>query len=154
KKIPLMTEVNDRLSKSRRVALIVNSPSVASGLKWIIGLPEPHGLGFPSDKVTAITIDEIKALDQDQDCVIHQVFDPHETFSALTRAVPRQITFILLRNELRFTGERLLRAKRLFPNHPANETLLRPVYQQVEQLEAATKVSGRDRVSTLFSDDD
>jgi hypothetical protein len=111
-------------------------------------------LGLSSEKVTAITVEEIKALDPDQDCVIHQVFDPHDTFSALTRVGPRQITFILLRNELRFVGERFLRSRQLFPDHPASKTILRSVYEKVEQLEPASVVSRRDRMSTLFSDAD
>ena len=154
KRVSLLTAVNERLSTSRRVALVVTRQSVANGLKWVLRLPEPHGLGFPADKVTAITVDEIRTLDQDQDCIIHQVFDPHETFSALTRAEPRQIIFILLRNELRFAGERFLRSRQLFPNHPAYETLLSPVYQQVEHLEPLSILSRGDRKSTLFSDDD
>jgi len=154
KRASLLTAVNESVSKSRRVALVVTSQSVAGGLKWAIRFPEPGGLGLSSDKVTAITVEEIKALDQDQDCIIHQVFDPHDTFSALTRVGPRQISFILLRNELRFVGERFLRSRQVFPDHPAYKTMLRSVYQQVEQLEPARVVSRRDRMSTLFSDAD
>jgi hypothetical protein len=154
KKSSLLSAVSDSLSASRRVALVVTNQSVAKSLNWVLCLPEPTGLGVPRDKVTAITLDEIETLDQDQDCIIHQVFDPHQTFSALAGVSPRPITFILLRNELRFTGERFLRSRRLFPNHPANKTLLRAVYQQLEQLESVNLVSRRNHVSTLLSDDD
>jgi len=154
KKASLLGAVSESLNANRRVALVVTNQSVAKGLKWLLCIPEPLGLGFPKDKVTAITLDEIRSLEQDQDCIIHQVFDPHETFSALARVEPRPITFVLLRNELRFTGERFLRSRILFPNHPANDTLLRPVYQQVEHLEPAHMVSRPTQTSTLFSDDD
>lgn len=154
KKASLLHAVDESLNKRRRVALIVTNQSVANGLKCVLRFPEPLGFGFASNQVTAITAGEIKRLQEDQDCIIHQVFDPHEIFSALARVGPRLITLILLRNELRFTGERFLRSRHLFPNHPANETLLRPVYQQMEDLEPATRVSRRDSVSTLFSDDD
>lgn len=154
KRAAVLAAVNESVSKSRRVALVVRSPSVAGGLKWAIRFPEPGGLGLASDKVTVITIDEIKRLDQDQDCIIHEVFDPHDTFSALTHVGPREITFILLRNELRFVGERFLRSRQLFPDHPAGKTILRRVYEKVEQIQPANIVSRRDRRSTLFSDAD
>lgn len=154
KKVSLLTAVNESLIKSRRVALIANSPAVASGLKWVLRFPPPGGLGLSLEKVTAITVDEIKGLEQDQDCIIHQVFDPQDVFSSLTRVGPRQITFILLRNELRFVGEQFLRSRQIFPDHPANKTMLRSVYQKVEQLEPANPLSRRERTSTLFSDAD
>jgi hypothetical protein len=46
KKEPLVTALNGSLAASRRVALVVTSPSVASGLKWVIRFPQPYGLGF------------------------------------------------------------------------------------------------------------
>jgi hypothetical protein len=152
KREPLLAAAHASVSKSRRVALVVSSQSVASGLKWIIRFPAPLGLGLSPDKVTAITVDEIRTLDQDQDCIIHQVLDPHDIFSALARVGPRQITFILLPNELRFISERFLRSRQLFPRHPANETILRPIYQHVERIEPPGTVSRRDRGGTLFSD--
>ena len=154
KRGPLLTAINESLSKSRRVALVVTSQSVASGLRWVIRFPEPLGLGLSLDKVTAITIEEIKGLGPDQDCIIHEVFDPHKIFSELARVGPRQITFILLRNELRFVGEQFLRSRELFPDHLASKTILRSVYQQVEHLEPTNMVSRRERTSTLFSDAD
>lgn len=154
KRGPLLTAINESLSKSRRVALVVTSQSVANGLRWVIRFPEPLGLGLSPDKVTAITIEEIKGLGPDQDCIIHEVFDPHKIFSALARVGPRQVIFILLRNELRFVGERFLRAREFFPDHLANTTILRSVYQQVDHLEPTDTVSRRDHTSTLFSDSD
>ncbi|MGQ4809361.1 hypothetical protein NKDENANG_02777 [Candidatus Entotheonellaceae bacterium PAL068K] len=154
KKEPLLAAVHKSVHRCRRVALVVTSQPVAIGLRWVIRFPEPSGLGLPPEKVTAITVDEISGLSQDQDCIIHEVFDPHRVFSELARAGLGQITVILLRNELRFVGERFLRARHLFPDHPANETVLRPVYQQVERLEPASTVSRRDRTPTLLSDAD
>jgi hypothetical protein len=154
KRESLFAAVNESVSKSRRVALVVTSQSVARGLRCVIRFPAPLGLGLSPDIVTAITAEELGKLDQDQDCIIHQVFDPHDVFSALTRVGPRQITCILLRNELRFVGEQFLRSRKLFPDHPANETVLRPVYQQVEHLEPTSEISRRDRMPTLLSDSD
>jgi hypothetical protein len=154
KRASLLSTVDESLSTCRRVALVVTNQSVASGLRWVLRLPKPHGLGLAPDKVTAITVGEIRELDQDQDCIIHQVFDPHETFSALAKVGPRLITFILVRNELRFTGERFLRVRQLVPDHPANKALLRPMYHQLEHLDATTRLSRRDSMSTLFTDDD
>jgi len=37
-------------------------------------LSEPFGLGLSLDKVTALTVDEIKGLGPDQDCIIHEIF--------------------------------------------------------------------------------
>jgi hypothetical protein len=99
-------------------------------------------------------VSDIDALEPDQDCIDHEVFDPHALFSALARAGPRQISFILMRNELRFIGERLLRSRELFPDHLANETILRPVCRQVGRLEPSSLISRRDRMTTLLSDSD
>jgi hypothetical protein len=133
---------------------MVTSPLVASGLKWVIRFPQPHGLGLSPESVTAITLSDIDTLEPDHDCIVHEVFDPHTLFSALARAGPRRISFILMRNELRFVGERLLRSRQLFPDHPANDTILYPIYQQVERLEPVRPISRRDRTTTLFSDSD
>lgn len=146
--------MNESLATSRRVALVVTSPSVASGLKWVIRFPQPHGLGLSPERVTAITLSDIDTLEPDHDCIVHAVFDPHILFSALARAGPRRISFILMRNELRFVGERLLRSRQLFPDHPANHTILHPVFQQVERLEPVSPISRRDRTTTLFLDSD
>jgi|SRR5882724_839062 len=154
KREPLLVAIGDSLSNARRVSLVVTSYAVAGGLKWVICLPPPHGLGLSSDRVTAITVNEISMLHHDQDCIIHEVFDPHAIFSALARAGPRKISFILMRNELRFVGEQLLRTRRLFPQHPANDTMLQPLYQQMEHLEPTSRLSRRDRTATLFSDSD
>jgi hypothetical protein len=152
KREPLLSAVKESLSQSRRVVLLVSSPSLATGLKWVARLPEPLGLGLPPDDVTVRTPEDIQALGPDEDCVIHQVFDPHNIFSLLARSGTKQITFVLLRNELRFVGERFLRSRRLLPDHPANRNLLRPIFEQVERLEPASRVTRRDRTSTLFSD--
>lgn len=154
KREPLVTSTNESLAASRRVALVVTSPSVASGSKWVIRFPQPHGLGLSPERVTAITPSDIDTLDPDHDCIVHEVFDPHTLFSALARAGPRRISFILMRNELRFVGERLLRSRQLFPDHPANDTILYPIYQQVERLEPVSQTSRRNRTTTLFSDSD
>lgn len=152
KREPLLSAVRESLAQSRRVVLLVNAPSLATGLRWAARLPEPLGLGLPPDDVTVRTPEETRALRPDEDCVIHQVFDPHNIFSVLARAGLRQITFILLRNELRFVGERFLRSRRLFPDHPANRILLHPIFEQVGRLEPASRVARRDQTSTLFSD--
>ncbi len=154
KREPLLSSIRNSLANSRRAALIVSGPTIATGLQWVIRGPEPYGLGLPPDKVRAVTFADIKTLSEDEDSIIHQVFDPHEVFSGLARAGPRQISFILLRNELRFTGERFLRTRILFPRHPANETILRPVYDQLERIEPVHAPSSRDRRTTLFSDSD
>ncbi|MDI3461492.1 MAG: hypothetical protein OJF50_000313 [Nitrospira sp.] len=154
KREPLLSSIRDSLARSRRVALVVSGPTIASGLQWVIRVPEPYGLGLPPDKVRAVTFADIKTLSEDEDCIIHQVFDPHEVFSGLARVGARQIIFILLRNELRFTGERFLRTRFLFPRHPANESILRPVYDKLERIEPVLLPSSRDRKTTLFSDSD
>lgn len=150
----VLNAINESLGKNRRVALLVSSPSVATGLNWALRLPDPDGFGIPQDKVSAITFGDIRSMNSDQDCIIHQVFDPQAVFSSLAKAGPRQITFVLLRNELRFTGERFLRTRLLFPTHPANETILRPMYAQLERLEPVQSPRGRDRKETLLSDED
>lgn len=154
KRKPLLESVSDSLTQSRRVALLVNSRSFASGLKWASRLPEPLGLGLPHEKVTAITANEIGSLEPDQDCIIHQAFDPGDIFPPLARAGPRRITLILSRNELRFVGEQFLRSGRLFPDHPANRTILRPIYQQIKGIEPVSIPSRHPRTPTLFPDSD
>lgn len=150
----LLAAIRDSEAKSRRMALVVASHSVATALKWVIRFPLPHGLGVSPTTATAMTADDIRSLSEDQDCVIHQVFDPHDIFTGLARVPPRQITFILLQNELRFVGERFLRSRRLFPEHPANETVLLPMYQQIERLEPPSQVVRRNHEPTLFTDAD
>ena len=59
---------------------------------------------------------------------------------------------MLLRNELRFVGERFLRLRGLIPNHFAHNTILSPIYHQVERLSPATAVTKRTHTSTLATD--
>jgi hypothetical protein len=94
----------------------------------------------------------VKKLGVEYDCIVHHAFDPHEVLAALSRMEPRRITFILLRNELRFVGERFLRLRGLIPNHIAHSTILSPIYNQVERLAPATAVTRRTRTSTLVTD--
>ncbi len=151
---PLAGVANEIVKRGRRVAVVASSRSVASGLEWAVRFPNPLGLGLPPEKVAVITAEEIRRLDQDQDCIIHQVFEPHVVLSALARAGPRQVCFILLRNELRFVGEQFLHSRKLFPDHLANRILLRPVYQQIGNLEPTPSMNRREHSTILFSDSD
>jgi hypothetical protein len=154
KRESLLGAVKESLSQSRRVVLAVNGSSFAKGLKWVAQLPEPLGLGLPPDRVTTLTPEDVRTLEPDQDCIIHQVIDPQDIFSSLAKAGPRRLTFVLSRNELRFVGEQFFRLRRLFPDHKAHEKLLRPIYQQLERLRPVERMSRPDRHLTLFSDAD
>src|SRR5262245_14631027 len=114
--------------------MVVTSEPFAEGLRWATTLPPPVGLGLPADKVTAITPRSIAQLAPDHDCVVHHVFDPHEIFSELVAIGPRAVTFILLKNELRFIGERFQRVRELLPEHPAHRTILAPIHERLQRL--------------------
>ena len=130
----------------------MKSQAFAEGLKWAARFPAPFGLGLPPDLVTAITPEDIARLEDDRDCVINHAFDPHDALSALGRVAPRRITFVLLRNELRFVGERFLRMRGLVPGHPAHTSFLTPIIEQVERLTPAKAVSRGTTAATLASD--
>lgn len=150
---PLISLIRGKLNESRRCVLVVSGQAYATALRCLISLPSPLGFGFPADKVTATTIHDLGSLEPDQDCVLTQAIDPHEIFTNLVPVGPRNITFILLRNELRFVAERLLRTKLLFPAHSANR-LLQPIHQLAERLEPVAAIPNKSRTSTLFSDGD
>lgn len=151
---PVITAINNSLRQSRRAVLIVNDQKYAEVLELIAGSPEPYGWGFPPDAVTAATIKSVPFLSAEQDCIIHQAFDPHGIFTALAGLTSRQVTFIMLSNELRFLGERFLRVRKLFPNHPANENILRPIHDQVGRLSSVLRPQPQrlERTDALLSD--
>lgn len=148
----LLSAVRNSIDQSRRAVLVVESQAVAEGLKFIAPLPEPYGLGLPAEQVTVIPSRQLRTLEPDQDCIIHQAFDPYHIFSALAASEPRQVTFILLQNELRFVGEYFLRFRQVLPDHPCNTTILKPVYHHLERLQDTGKLTRQDRGATLFSD--
>jgi hypothetical protein len=150
KREAVLAAVQESLARGRRAALIVKGETFAEGLKWAATLP--HGLGLSPEQCTAVTPDDVDRLSADHDCIVHHAFDPHDVLSALARMEPRRITFVLLRNELRFVGERFLRLRGLIPNHFAHNTILSPIYHQVERLSPATAVTRRTRTSTLATD--
>ena len=150
---PLISEIHQKLDKSRRCALVVTGQAYANALKCLLAFPSPLGFGFPSDKIMAMTTRDLGSLEPDQDCVLTQAIDPNDIFTGLIPVGPRDLTFILLSNELRFVAERFLRTRLLFPAHAANR-LLQPIYQLAERLEPVSPISNRSRVSTLFSDVD
>lgn len=142
--------IQESLGRGRKAALVVKGETFAEGLKWVAHLP--HGLGLSPEQCTAVTPDDLHCLGPEYDCIVHHAFDPHDVLSALARMEPRRITFVLLRNELRFVGERFLRLKGLIPNHFAHNTILSPIYHQVERLSPATAVTRKARTSTLATD--
>jgi len=150
KREAVLAAIQESLCRGRRAALVVKGETFAEGLKWAANLP--HGLGLSQEQCTAVTPDDMDRLDPEHDCIVHHAFDPHGILSALARLEPRRITFVLLRNELRFVGERFLRLRGLIPNHFAHNTILSPIYQQVERLSPATAVTRRTRISTLATD--
>lgn len=150
KREAVLAAIQESLTRGRRVALVVKGQTFAEGLKWAAHLP--HGLGLLPEQCTAVTPDDLGRLSAEHDCIVHHAFDPHDVLSALARMEPRRITFVLLRNELRFVGERFLRLKGLIPNHFAHNTILSPIYHQVERLSPPTAVKKRARTSTLATD--
>ena len=152
KKEAVLAAVQESLTKGRRAALVVKGQAFAEGLKWSSRFPQPYGLGLPPEQCTAVTPDDVDRLGAEHDCIVHHAFDPHDVLTALSRMDPRRITFVLLRNELRFVGERFLRLRGLIPNHLAHSTILSPIYDQVEQLSPATAVTKRTHTSTLATD--
>jgi hypothetical protein len=115
KREAVLDAIQESLGRGRRAALVVKGETFAEGLRWAAHLP--HGLGLSPDQCTAVTPDDLDRLGAEHDCIVHHAFDPHDVLSALARMEPRRITFILLRNELRFVGERFLRLRGLIPNH-------------------------------------
>ncbi len=152
KREAVLAAVQDSLTQGRKAALIVKGQAFAEGLKWAIRFPEPYGLGLSPEQCTAVTPDDLDQLGVEHDCIVHHAFDPHDVLTALSRMDPRRITFVLLRNELRFVGERFLRLRGLIPNHVAHSTILSPIYHQVDRLSPATAVTRRTRTSTLATD--
>lgn len=151
---PISTAIRETLDQGRRAALVVKAHTCTNAIQWILRWPSPLGFGFDPSQVSAVTPADLSHLLPDQDCVITHAFDPHEVLTSLSRLPPRSVTFILLRNELRFVGERLLRIRKLFPNHSAQQTILRPMCDQVERLPVATDPIRRSQLPTLFSDAD
>lgn len=152
KQEPVLAAATDSLGRSRKVALVVKGQAFAEGLRWAVRFPPPFGLGLSPDQITAITPDDIGRLEKERDCIVHHAFDPHDVFSALARAEARKVTFVLLRNELRFLGERFLRVRKMLPNHPAHNTILSPIYRQVEHVTPPKSVTRKARTSTLATD--
>ena len=150
KREAVLGAIQESLGRGRRAALVVKGETFAEGLKWVAHLP--HGLGLSPEQCTAVTPDDLDRLGAECDCIVHHAFDPHDVLSALARMEPRRITFVLLRNELRFVGERFLRLRGLIPNHFAHNTILSPIYHQVERLSPATAVTRKARTSTLATD--
>lgn len=152
KKEAVLRAVQESVNQGRRSALIVKGQAFAEGLKWAARFPSPYGLGFAAEQCTAVTPNDVSRLGEEYDCIVHHAFDPHDVLAALSRMEPRRITFVLLRNELRFVGDRFLRLRGLIPNHVAHDTILSPIYSQVERLVPATEVVRRTRTSGLTMD--
>jgi len=152
KREAVLAAVQESLAKGRRAALVVKGQAFAEGLKWSTRFPQPYGLGLSPEQCTAVTPDDMDRLGVEHDCIVHHAFDPHDVLTALARMEPRRITFVLLRNELRFVGERFLRLRGLIPNHFAHNTILSPIYHQVERLSPATAVTKRTHTSTFATD--
>ena len=154
KREAVLAAIQESLTRQKRVALVVTGLSLAEGLKWALRLPEPFGLGMAEDRVSAVTTGDVGGLGDDQDCIVHHAFEPGDIFSSLSRISPRQITYVLLRNELRFVGERFLRMRQLLLGHPAHGSILSPIYRQVERLAPLHPLSRREPNSTLSPDVD
>jgi hypothetical protein len=154
KREAVLAAIQESLTRGRRAALVVKGQAFAEGVKWTARFPQPYGLGLLPEQCTAVTPDDLDRLGTEHDCIVHHAFDPHDVLSALARTEPRRITFVLLRNELRFIGERFLRLRGLTPSHVAHNTILSPIYDQVERLNPSTAVKKRSRTSTLATDAD
>ncbi len=152
KREAVLAAIQESLARGRRAALVIKGQAFAEGLKWAARFPQPYGLGLTPEQCTAVTPDDVDRLGVEHDCIVHHAFDPHEVLSALARTEPRRITFVLLRNELRFVGERFLRLRGLIPDHLAHNTILSAIYHQVERLSPATAVTRRSRTATLATD--
>ena len=150
----LLAALHETFSRNRRAAMLLPNQVVADAVRWLAPLPRPFGLGLDAERSRVVTISDVPRLAADEDCIVPQAFDPHQVFSALARIEPREITLILLQNELRFVGERFLRTRSLLPDHPVQRKILRPICDQVERLKPASPVTRKDRVSGLFSDAD
>ena len=112
KREAVLAAIQESLTRGRQAALVVKGQAFAEGLKWTVRFPQPYGFGLSPEQCTVVTPDEVDWLSADHDCIVHHAFDPHDVLSALARMEPRRITFVLLRNELRFVGERFLRLRR------------------------------------------
>lgn len=152
KRDAVVAAVKESLAAGRRAALVVKGQAFAEGLKWAARFPEPYGLGLSAEQCTTVTPDDMEQLGADYDCIVHHAFDPHDVLAALARLEPRRITFVLLRNELRFVGERFLRLRRLIPNHPVHNSILSSIYNQMERLDTPTAITRKPRNSTLTTD--
>jgi hypothetical protein len=142
----LVASLKAGLTVLKPVAIIVGSTVFGAALRWALELPEPRGLGTFTG-ISTITPLEIGTLDKECRCVVHQVFEPHLIFAPLARSVPRQITFVLLGNELRFVGENLLRSRLLFPEHVVNRTIFAPVFHRLEQLTSPAPLMLREKTA-------
>lgn len=151
-KAPVIIQtVNESIANGRRVAVVAPNTAAAAAMTWISRLPAPHGLALPDMSVRVLTLDQLAALSPDEDCVLHQAFDPHTILTRLARLGPRHITFVLLPNELRFLNERFMRARRLAPE--ATPTVFAAIYAQLDRLAPPRARTTQPR-PTLFSDSD
>lgn len=150
----LLAVSHEILCRDRRAVLLLPNEIVADAVSWLASLPQPFGLGLNAERFRVVTISDVPQLVADEDCIVPQAFDPNQVFSALAKIEPREITLILLQNELRFVGERFLRTRNLLPDHPIQRKILRPICEQVERLQPTNPVTRKDRTSGLFSDAD
>jgi hypothetical protein len=154
KRAAVLETVAQRLDAGRSVALVAQSAACAEAMKWLVRLPAPIGLGLDHSRVNVLETNNLRFLQPDQDCILSHAFDPYDLLPTLARIGPRAITVILLKNELRFLGERFLRTKTLFPGHPSQNNLLRPIYERVEKLPSLTAPAKPQKRSSLFTDAD
>jgi hypothetical protein len=121
-------------------------------LSWIVRLPAPFGFGLDENRVRVLETKELSGISADQDCIVPHAFDPYDLLPTLARLGPRGIEVIVLKNELRFLGEKFLRTKQMFPGHPSGEKILRPLYDRVESLPEIHRPELPRGTATLFSD--
>jgi len=150
---PILSVIRDGLAHGSRVTLVEDSQSFATCLNQVLWMPRPLGFELPRERVKAAASAELGQAGPVQDCIIHRVLDPHRLFPSLAGIRPRRIVLVLSRNELRFVGERFLRTQRLFPQHAANTTILRPIYIHTQSHEDVPALS-REKGSRLLSDAD
>ena len=153
KREPLLSAIQKGAQLGRQVTLMVDSPSFATCVSQVVRMPQPLGFGLPREQVNVVAASELHPGRLEQDFIIHRILEPHLFLPSLARVKPCRIAVILYNNELRFAGEQLLRTRRLFPHHPANTTILSPIYQLVESHEAIP-VFSRQGGPTLLSDTD
>jgi len=144
KRAAVSASISQIIERGRKACVVVDSQVLADALGWVFRL-QPVRPDLPGGSMRVISTAEIARLRLDEDCVLHQPFDPNAVFPALARAGPRRVTLVLWGNELRFVGESFRGTARRHPGCAHLERILRPILEQLDRLAPSEGLPGGER---------